>query len=93
MKVAEISPRGGYVLYLRFEGGAAGEVDLSDFAGKGVFASWLEPGVFNQVRVAEEGHVEWPGNIDLCPDMLYMRLTGKRPEEIFPKLRNIPAHA
>ena len=24
-----------------------------------------------------------PGEIDLCPDALYLTLTGKRPEEVF----------
>jgi len=93
MKIVELSPREGYKLFLRFEDGASGVVDLSAFAGRGVFAAWLEPGVFGQVRLAEAGHPEWPGEIDLCPDSLYMELTGKTPEDVFPKLRNLPSHA
>ena len=93
MKIVELSPQEGYRLFLRFEDGASGVVDLSSFTGRGVFAAWLEPGVFEQVRLAEEGHPEWPGEIDLCPDSLYMQLTGKRPEDVFPKLRNLPSHA
>jgi hypothetical protein len=68
-------------------------VDLSDFAGKGVFSSWLEPGFFEQVKVTDVGAAEWPGGIDLCPDTLYMRLTGKSPEELFPSLRKTSTHA
>jgi len=60
---------------------------------KGVFSAWQKSGVFEQVRLAEAGHPEWPGEIDLCPDALYLQLTGKKPEEIFPALNRPSAHA
>lgn len=66
---------------------------FSSYVGRGVFAAWTEPGLFDQVRLAEGGHPEWPGGIDLCPDSLYMRLTGKRPEEVFPILKRLSTHA
>lgn len=81
MKLLQVVPEGNFRLFLRYDDGASGTVDLSDYAGRGVFAKWLEPGVFEQVRLTEAGHPEWPGEIDLCPDSLYMRLTGKRPDE------------
>lgn len=93
MRIIELAPSDGYKLFLRFEDGTCGEVDLSSFAGRGVFAAWLQPGVFEQVILADAGHPEWPGGIDLCPDALYMRLTGKRPEEVFPALRQLHVHA
>ena len=89
----ELSPRDGYKLFLRYEDGVCGEVDLSSFAGRGVFATWLKPGVFQQVVLTDAGYPEWPGETDLCPDALYMRLTGKRPEEVFPALRQLHVHA
>lgn len=93
MKLVELSPRDGYKLFLRYEDGACGEVDLSSFAGRGVFSAWLNSGFFEQVFLADAGHPEWPGGLDLCPDALYMKLTGKSPEEVFPALRNLHAHA
>jgi hypothetical protein len=45
------------------------------------------------VVLAEAGHPEWPGEIDLCPDALHMKLTGKKPEEVFPALNHLPTHA
>ena len=93
MNLIEVSPREGYGLFVRYDDGAIGVVDLSSFAGKGVFKAWLKQGVFEQVRLAEAGHPEWPGEIDLCPDALYLQLTGKKPEEIFPTLNRPPAHA
>ena len=93
MRITELRPRSEFKLFVRFDDGVSGEVNLSDLAGRGVFSTWLESGVFDQARITEAGAVEWPGGIDLCPDALYMRLTGKSPEEVFPALRSISTHA
>jgi len=93
MKILEISPRDNFRLFLRYDDGTSGEVDLSAYVGRGVFAAWEESGVFAEVRLTDAGHPEWPGGIDLCPDALYMQLTGKCPEEVFPALGHRPAHA
>lgn len=92
MKIVEAKPLPELHLFLRFEDGVSGEIDLSSFAGRGVFKSWLEPGNFEQVRITDSGAVEWPDEIDLCPDSLYLRMTGKSPEELFPALRDRLAH-
>ena len=93
MKIVDISAQERFKLFLRYDDGTAGVVDLSSLAGQGVFASWLEPGVFEHVRLTEAGAPEWPGEVDLCPDALYLELTGKAADEIFPTLRRMPAHA
>lgn len=93
MKIAEAIPQEGYKLFLRFENGLTGDVNLSKLAGRGVFAQWQQPGVFKKVRVTEAGAIEWPGELDLCPDALYMQVTGKTPEEVFGNLHNLPNHA
>ena len=59
-----------------------GVVDLSHLVGTGVFSAWEDPAQFEAVEVAEFGAPEWPGGIDLCPDSLYMQITGKNLEEI-----------
>jgi hypothetical protein len=93
MKLLELSPREKYRLFLRYEDGTEGVVDLASLAGRGVFASWLVPGVFEQCRLSDAGVPEWPGELDLCADSLYLQLTGKSAGEIFPNLRRIHAHA
>ena len=35
----------------------------------------------------------WGDQIDLCPDSLYLRATGKKPEDVFPALRHEFAYA
>jgi hypothetical protein len=81
-----------YRLALRFSNGETGSVDLSGLAGRGVFAVWRDAEVFRQVRVTADGAVEWPGEIDLCPDALYLRMTGRLPAGLLPPPRQ-PAHA
>jgi hypothetical protein len=93
MNLIEVNARAGHHLFLRYDDGTCGEVDLSCLTGRGVFKAWQEQGVFEHVRLAEGGYPEWPGGIDLCPDALYMQLTGKKPEEVFPALKQLPAHA
>jgi hypothetical protein len=84
-KVAEAKPLPGYRLWLKFTDGVTGEVDLSDMAGHGVFAEWNTPGNFEKVQVGKMGDVNWGPELDLCPDALYMEVTGKTVEEVFPE--------
>ena len=93
MKIVDAKALPAHRLELRFDNGESGVVDLSEFVGRGVFAAWEKPGFFEQVTVTSEGAVAWPGELDMCPDALYLRMTGKRPEEIFPALRNRLTHA
>jgi len=83
----EVKAEKGYQLWLRYKDGSEGTVDLSDLAGRGVFKAWSDPAVFEAAQISESGAIEWPGGLDLCGDALYMRLTGKSPGEVFPKLR------
>ena len=87
MKVTTAKPVCGYRLEVEFDNGTRGTIDVSDYAGIGVFQAWLQPGFFEQVSVSAEGALSWPGGLDLCADALYLRLTGQSPEEIFPALR------
>ena len=93
MKITEARPLESYKLFFPFDDGASGVVDLGDIAGHGVFKAWRHDGGFEQVRITKLGALEWPGQLDLCADSLYLRLTGKQPEDIFPTLRKRVTHA
>jgi len=60
---------------------------------QGVFALWRDPLAFDRVRIGSSGELVWDDRIDLCPDALYLKVTGKKPEDIFPALRDQPTHA
>jgi len=83
----EVTARPGYRLWVRYDDGSEGEIDLSDMVGKGVFAAWRDPSAFSAVQIGRNGEIRWGEEIDLCPDALYLELTGKTPEELFPKLK------
>ena len=78
----EVEARGGYRIWLRYSDGATGEVDLSDIAGRGVFEAWNVPGYFEKVHVAPHRAIAWDDDLDLCPDSLYMEITGKSYDEL-----------
>ena len=89
----DVKARPGFRILLRYDDGPEGEVDLSDLAGRGVFQAWNDTTFFNSVRLAAHGGIEWGSDIDICPDAMYLRLTGKSPEEIFPSLRSVHSDA
>lgn len=76
-KIVQAEPRKDYRLWVRFEDGVEGEVDLSDLVGEGVFERWEDTTEFRKVFVDEETDtVAWPGDLELCPDSLYDDLVG-----------------
>ena len=77
--IVEARAVGGHRLYLRFEDGVEGEVDLSEIVEfKGVFAPLKDPTEVAKVRVDSEiGTVCWPSGADLDPDVLYSAITGE----------------
>lgn len=77
--VVEVRPLEGYRLFLRFEDGVQGEVDVASLVEfKGVFAPLKDREFFAQVRVDPElGTVVWPNGADLDPDVLYARVSGR----------------
>ncbi len=92
-KPVEIKALPQYRIWLRYDDGVQGEVDLSDLAGHGVFHVWTDPAVFRAVRLGRHGAIEWSPELDLCPDAMYLRLTGKTVEEIFPAVASTAADA
>lgn len=71
--------RGAYRLWVRFDDGIEGEVDLADIAGRGVFQRWTTtPAEFEEVSVdAVSGAPTWPGGLDVAPDRLYAELASE----------------
>ena len=83
-----VEAKQAYRIWLKYEDGVNGELDLGHLAGKGVFKAWDVPGYFKTVRVTEYGSIAWgdTDDLELCSDALYMRLTGKPIEEVWPDM-------
>ena len=82
-----VEARGKYRIWVKFFDGVEGEVDLSDCAGIGVFKAWDEPGCFERVHLGPGPCVAWNDQIELCPDSLYMEVTGISPEDYLSGVR------
>lgn len=82
LKAVEVKPLPGYRIWVEFNDGVSGEIDLSEHVGKPVFRAWDEPGFFEKVRITSYGAVMWNDDLELCSDALYMEITGKSWEEL-----------
>ena len=81
-------PREGYRVFLQYDDGAAGEMDLSHLAGRGVFQAWDTLRYFQRVHITPHGSIAWDEDLELCPQALYIQLTGKPPEEVMTGLHS-----
>ncbi len=78
--VIEVRPLEGTKLWLRFEDGAEGVVDLAELQLPGILETLKDPDLFARAYVDPElGTVAWPGGADLDPLVLYARITGRSP--------------
>jgi hypothetical protein len=74
-RIIEVEARPDFRVWIRFEDGTQGEVDLSDLVGNGVFEPLSDPEEFERVYIDEEtGTLAWPGELDVAPDRLYRDL-------------------
>ena len=76
ISVTAVEPLDGLRIRATFSDGAVKEIDLSGLFEKGgVFAPIRgSREIFERVRVNPESHtVEWPGEVDLDPEVLYGR--------------------
>ncbi len=77
--IVEVKPIDGHRLWLRFEDGLEGEVDVSALVPfEGVFSSIKTEKDFCKVFVDREiGTIRWPSGADLDPDVLYAAISGE----------------
>ncbi|MCU0728472.1 MAG: DUF2442 domain-containing protein [Planctomycetes bacterium] len=86
MKPVRVEALEGFRLRVRFADGTEGVADLGRFAHRGVFRLWDEPGAFDRVSVGPSGEIQWSEDVALCSDALYLTISGKAVEEVFPTL-------
>ncbi len=87
-KPTEVKALEMYKIWIKYDDGIEGTVDLSHLSGKGVFSLWNDYEEFRKVYIGESGALTWSEQVDICPDSIYMQITGKSPEELFPALKN-----
>jgi hypothetical protein len=77
--IVAVKSLAGYQLWLRFEDGIEGIVDISQLIQfSGVFAPLQDLTYFTQVQIHPElGTIVWSNGADLDPDVLYARVTER----------------
>jgi hypothetical protein len=76
IKINHVEPLDDHWLRIEFSDGAVKDVDLGELLARGgVFAEIRDDRrAFEQVRVNVESHtIEWPGGLDVDPEVLYGR--------------------
>lgn len=68
--VVEVSALEDHVLFLRFENGEEGTLDVKPFLGFVVFRRLQDAAAFRRVRVAF-ATIEWDAGVDLDPAFVY----------------------
>ena len=78
--VVAVRALGGHRVWLKFEDGLEGELDLGKaLSFHGVFAALRDEREFARVQVdPEAGTIVWPGGADVAPEELYRRLSEAR---------------
>lgn len=78
-KIIACQPKPNYRVWIHFDDGLEGEVDLSDLVGKGVFKAWKSVEFFNQVRVdPRTDTLAWGDEIDLDPYVLREKISKQK---------------
>ena len=75
-------------LEVSFSDGISGVVDLSCLIRSELFGRLSDEKSFAQFNISRDGRaIAWDEELELCADSLYLKTTGKRPQEILPGLK------
>ncbi len=73
-EVKRIEYKSNYVYFVEFDDGSNGDVDFSEYIGKGpVFEPFRELEFFQRATI-EGGTISWPNGVDIAPETLYEKL-------------------
>jgi hypothetical protein len=92
-KPVEVKALPNYRLWVKYSDGIEGNVDLSQLVGRGVFSLWNDFSAFQKVYIGGSGEIAWSETIDICPDAVYMKITGKTPQQLFLNIQSEGTYA
>ena len=81
-KPIKVVPKENYIIFLEYEDGSSGDLNLSHLAGKGLFKYWDDYNNFKKVYIDKDSNaIAWSDEIDICPDNAYFKIRNVNPEE------------
>ena len=79
--VVSIEYKGGFVFRVVFDDGRSGDVDFSEYIGRGpVFEPLRDTSFFKKARI-EGGTISWPNGADVAPETLYEKVGHQQEAE------------
>jgi hypothetical protein len=76
--IINVTPEENYILYIEFDNGEYGWLDMKPFLGYGVFQRIKNQNVFQQVRIKFDT-IEWDCGVDLDPEYVYEKCMKSEP--------------
>ena len=77
--VIDVNLRDGYRVFLRFDDGLQGELDLEPLLSPfdGVFEPLRDQARFREIFIDSGGTIAWPNGADIAPETLYSLVSGR----------------
>ncbi len=77
-EVVGIEYKGDFVYRIVFDDGNIGDVDFSEYIGRGpVFEALQDQSFFRNARI-EGGTISWPNGADIAPETLYEKVSRQQ---------------
>ena len=86
-QAVEVAARQPFTLWIRFDDGVSGIVDLARWSTRGKFAAWSHADFFETAHLQPHGAIAWGNDdaLELDPTAMYLDLTGTSFEDLYPK--------
>jgi uncharacterized protein DUF2442 len=73
--VIRIEYKGGFVYHVVFDDGKSGDMDFSEYVGRGPVFEPLRDLAFFKKATIEGGTISWPNGADIAPETLYEKIS------------------
>jgi hypothetical protein len=89
--VIDIEYKGSFVFRVVFDDGKSGDVDFSEYIGRGPIFEPLRDISFFKKATIEGGTISWPNGADIAPETLYEKIGVQQGAEADPPTNRPPA--
>jgi len=85
--VSQIKYKEKFIYHIVFDDGKNGDVDLSEYVGKGPIFEPFQNIEFFKHAIVEGGTISWPNGADIAPETLYNKISNNPVNADVPEAR------